>query len=105
METINPKSLRERLIEDGYPDTEITDNTVKHLLAMNSDAIGMLKKWLESGRVPKFEAIEGIDKTFLRDNLKMKDPAIIMAYGMLLDNPKYNAMLLKKKAVELGKLN
>lgn len=105
MENIDPKSLRERLIEVGYPDTELTDNSVKHLLDMKGDAAEMLKIWVETGRVPKFEAIEGIDKKFLRDILKMKDPAVIMAYGMLMENPKYNAMLLKRKAAELGKLS
>lgn len=99
MESINANTLRERLIEVGYPDTPITDNAVKHLLAMDGKAAEMLKTWFETGRLPKFESIEGIDRNFLRDTLKMLDPAIIMAYGMLLENPKYNAMLFKRQAL------
>lgn len=102
METINNMTLRECLLEVGYPDTLITDKSVEHLLNLKGVAAEMLKTWMETGKVTKFEAIEGIDRNFLRDNLKMKDPAIIMAYGMLLENPKYNAMLLKRKAEALN---
>ncbi len=100
---ITPDALRERLLDVGYTDTQITDNAVKHLLTLKGSAAEMLGQWYETGRVPKFEAIEGIDKKFLRDNLKMKDPAIIMAYGMLIENPKYNAMLLKRQALKMQK--
>ena len=99
MENITKEQLRERLLEAGYPDTPLADKTAEHLLALTGDAARMLASWLETGRSPKFEAIEGIDHRFLRDKLKMKDPAIILAYAMLCDNPKYNAMLLKRKAI------
>lgn len=103
MATLNKELLKERVLEIGYIDSPITEKAVEHLLALKGEAAAMLQKWYDSGRVDSFEAIEGIDKKFLRDTLRMKDPAIIMAYGMLLDNPKYNAMLFKKKAAELGK--
>lgn len=102
MGKINKTALRERLLESGYIDSQLTDNAVAHLLALKGDAAAMLELWFETGKRPKFEAIEGINHNFLRDKLKMKDPAIIMAYGMLLDNPKYNAMLFKRKAAELS---
>lgn len=104
MTTFDKKVLKERLLEVGYIDSLITEKAVEHLLALKGEAAGMLQKWVDTGRVASFEPIEGIDKKFLRDILKMKDPAIIMAYGMLLDSPKYNAMLFKKKASELGHL-
>lgn len=102
MATLDKNLLKDRLLEVGYIESPITDKTVEHLLALKGEAAAMLQKWVDTGRVTSFEPIEGIDKKFLRDVLKMKDPAIIMAYGMLLDNPKYNAMLFKKKAAELG---
>lgn len=102
MNTLSHDKLKQCLLEVGYPNTLITEKTVEHLLALKGKAAEMLADWMETGRVAKFEAIEGIDKSFLRDKLKMKDPAIIMAYGMLHDNPKYNAMLLKKKAAQLN---
>ncbi len=105
MTKINHDTLKEQLLEIGYVDAPITEKTIEHLLQLKGEAASMLEKWCKSGRVPNFNAIEGIDKKFLRDTLKMKDPAIIMAYGMLLDNPKYNAMLFKRKAAELGMIN
>ena len=102
MTKINHVTLKEQLLGIGYVDAPITEKTIEHLLQLKGKAASMLEKWCETGRIPNFDAIEGIDKKFLRDTLKMKDPAIIMAYGMLLDNPKYNAMLFKKKAFELG---
>jgi len=102
MKELNHDTLKERLIEVGYTDTAITDNAVKHLLMLKGKAADMLNTWFETGKVERFDAIEGIDRKFLKDILKMKDPAIIMTYGMLLDNPRYNAMLLKRKAAELG---
>lgn len=103
MSNLNHDILKERLLEIGYVDAPITEKTIEHLMQLKGAAATMLEQWYQSGRVPNFDAIEGIDKRFLRDYLKMKDPAIIMAYGMLLENPKYNAMLFKKKAAELGK--
>lgn len=103
MATLDKNLLKERLLEVGYIDSPITDKAAEHLLTLKGKAAAMLQKWIDTGRIPSFESIEGIDKKFLRDTLRMKDPAIIMAYGMLLDNPKYNAMLFKKKAAELGK--
>lgn len=101
MTTLDKQTLKNSLLEVGYPDTLITDKAVEHLLNLKGEAAEMLVAWVETGKVTKFEAIEGIDRNFLRDNLKMKDPAIIMAYGMLLENPKYNAMLFKRKAEAL----
>ena len=63
----------------------------------NPDAYAMLEEWMRTNKIRKFEPIEGIDVKFLRDTLKMKDPAIILAYGMLLHDPKRNAMFLKRQ--------
>ena len=38
--------------------------------------------------VAKVDAIEGVDSDFLKDKLCMKEPAIIIAYAILLDDPK-----------------
>lgn len=103
MTELNKENLRASLLEVGYPDTQLTDNAVEHLLQLKGKAAELLLVWFETGRVAKFEAIEGIDRNFLRDKLKMKDPAIIMAYGMLLENPQYNAMLFKRKAFAFNK--
>lgn len=89
--------LRERLLEEGYVEKNL-DRTIDNLMNLQGKARQALNEWLETGKVVNFEAIEGVDRRFLRDNLKMKDPAVILAYGMLLAEPKYNAMYLKRLA-------
>ena len=101
MKTIDKNDLRERLIDCGYIPEFGLENTVENLLNLqnieNPDAYAMLEEWMRTNKIRKFEPIEGIDVKFLRDTLKMKDPAIILAYGMLLHDPKRNAMLLKRQ--------
>lgn len=101
MNTIDRNELRERLIDCGYVPEFGLDNTVENLLNLrnieNPDAYKMLEEWMATGRLRKFEPIEGIDVKFLRERLKMKDPAVILAYGMLLHDPKRNAMFLKRQ--------
>ena len=58
----------------------------------------MLEQWMQTGKLQKFEPIEGIDIKFLRNTLKMKEPAVILAYGMLLFDSKNNAIILKREA-------
>lgn len=106
MKTIDKNDLRERLIDCGYIPEFGLENTVENLLNLqnieNLDAYAMLEEWMRTNKIRKFEPIEGIDVKFLRDTLKMKDPAIILAYGMLLHDPKRNAMFLKR---QVGKRN
>lgn len=98
MEAIDRTKLKELLIEDGYIEANGLEFTIDNLLNLTGPAAEMLRKWMATGEVDKFEPIEGIDKRFLRDKLKMHKPAIILAYGMLLKDPKRNAMLLKREA-------
>ena len=101
METIDKEQLRERLIEEGYVPEFGLDRTVENLLNLknlnNIAAYNMLVEWMKTGSIQKFEPIEGIDLRFLRDNLKMKKPAIILAYGMLLYDPVGNAEFLRNQ--------
>lgn len=101
MDTIDKNELRQRLIDCGYIPQFGLDRTVENLLNLknldNKDAYKMLEEWMESNRIRKFEPIEGIDVKFLKNKLKMKDPAIILAYGMLLHDPKGNAAFLKRQ--------
>lgn len=99
---INKEELRERLIGEGYLAECGLDRTVENLINLekleDKRAYEMLVKWMQTGKVEKFEPIEGIDYKFLKDTLKMKKPAIILAYGMLLYDPKRNALFLKREA-------
>lgn len=101
MKKIDKKELEQRLIDCGYIPEFGLDHTIENLLNLrnieNPDAYKMLEEWMETNEIRKFEPIEGIDLKFLRDKLKMKDPAIILAYGMLLHDPKRNAMFLKRQ--------
>ncbi len=101
MNAIDRNELKERLIDCGYIPEFGLEKTIDHLLNLknieNSDAYKMLEEWISTCKIRKFEAIEGIDLKFLRDTLKMKDPAIILAYGMLLHDPKRNAIFLKRQ--------
>lgn len=97
MNTINRDKLKELLLEEGYIESNGIEMTLDNLMNLTGDAAEMLKEWMETRKVRKFEPIEGIDRNFLRNEMKMKDPAIILAYGMLTsDNPKYNAYLLRR---------
>lgn len=104
MEKINKEELRERLIGEGYLAEYGLDRTVDNLLNLekldDKRAYEMLVKWMQTGKVDKFEPIEGIDYKFLKDTLNMKKPAIILAYGMLLYDPKRNALFLKREATK-----
>lgn len=101
MSTIDKNTLRERLVDCDYVPEFGLDSTVANLLNLqnleNKAAYNMLEEWMTTGKLRAFEPIEGIDIKFLRD-MKMKDPAIILAYGMLLHDPKRNAVFLKREA-------
>lgn len=102
MKEINKKLLREALIDEGYIESFGLDNTVENLLNLRNlddkSAYDMLVTWLETGKLTPFQSVEGIDLTFLLTTLQMKAPAAILAYGMLLYDPKRNAIVLKNEA-------
>lgn len=95
MNTINRQELKTRLIQEGYIEANGLDRTIDNLLNLDGKAAEMLVDWFKDGKNPEFEAIEGIDSSFLRNNLGMKEPAIILSYGMLLKDPKVNSAHLK----------
>lgn len=101
MNTIDRNQLKERLIDEGYIPEFGIENTIDNLLNLQNledkSAYDMLVEWMKTGKVRKFDPIEGIDLKYLRTTLKMKDPAIILAYGMLIYDPKRNAIFLKKQ--------
>lgn len=104
MEKIKKEELRERLIGEGYLAEYGLDRTVENLINLENledkRAYQMLVRWMQTGKIDKFEPIEGIDYKYLKDTLKMKKPAIILAYGMLLYDPKRNALFLKREATK-----
>lgn len=101
MSIVNKNELKQRLIDEGYIEEYGLDRTVENLINLekleNKAAYEMLCTWLKTGKIQKFESIGGIDLKFLRDELHMKNPAIILAYGMLLYDPEHNAIALKRE--------
>ena len=95
MNTIDRQNLKNRLLQEGYVEAFGLDRTIDNLLNLDGKAADMLKAWISDGVIPEFDAIEGVDSTTLREQLKMKDPAIILSYGMLLKDPKVNSIHLK----------
>ena len=95
MNTINRQELKNRLLQEGYVEDYGLDKTIDNLLGLNGEAAKMLQEWVDHGKVPEFEAIEGIDSNTLRVKLGMKEPAIILSYGMLKMDPKINSIHLK----------
>lgn len=95
MNTIDRNELKNRLIQEGYVEAFGLDKTIDNLLNLNGKAAEMLQAWMNEGKTPEFDAIEGIDSTVLREKLKMKEPAIILSYGMLQMDPKANSIHLK----------
>lgn len=92
------KTLKQRLIDDGYPETPGLDATVDRLLNFKGNPAQMFEEWYTTKKLPTFEPIDGIDAQYLRQNLRMKDPAIIIAYAMMIDNRKENVPYLKELA-------
>ena len=100
MENSDFKSLvRMRLAEIGYPDSVQTDDTVGRLCSLREESHKLLMDWLRTEVQVTFSPIQGIDSTFLRDNLGMKEPAIIIAHQMLLDDPNENAKYFRHLAI------
>lgn len=95
MNTIDRLELKNRLIQEGYVESFGLDQTIDRLLNLDGKAAEMLKVWMDEGIIPVFDEIEGIDSKVLREKLKMKEPAIILSYGMLQKNPKANSIHLK----------
>lgn len=92
---LNKDKLKQLLIQDGYEEANGLDRTVDNLMNLTGDAANKLAEWVNNGVQPYFEPIEGIDSSILRDQLQMKDAAIILSYGMLLLDPKGNSARLK----------
>ena len=95
MNTIDRQELKERLLKEGYVEANGLERTIDNLLNLEGKAADMLYGWLKSNILPQFEAIEGVDSTFLREQIKMKEPAIILSYGMLLKDPQINGAHLR----------
>lgn len=90
--------IKSHLLKDGYHDNSSTNETARRLLSLSGEPASMLSAWVENGTIPTFEAIQGVDSTFLIDMLHMKSPALIIAYAMLKDDPTENASYFKKLA-------
>lgn len=95
---MNKEIVKQKLLEVGYSDTQNLNATVNRLCDLKGEPYKLLISWLYDGKSPVFEAIEGVDSGFLRDKLCMKDPAIIIAYAMLLNDAKENADYFKHLA-------
>ena len=91
--------VRMRLAEIGYPDTEQTETTVGRLCSLREESRELLLNWLRTKSPVAFSPIQGVDSVFLRDNLGMKEPAIIIAHQMLLDDPNENAKYFRHLAI------
>lgn len=98
MHDIDINFLKSRLVKEGYANNSATEATVKRLLSFSGEAASMLIEWLENGTKPSFGSLGGVDSSFLVDKLKMKAPALIIAYVMLKEDPKENAAYFKKLA-------
>ncbi|MDE7414560.1 MAG: hypothetical protein K2N05_12345 [Muribaculaceae bacterium] len=100
MENSNLTALvRMSLAELGYPDTAQTDATVGRLCSLREESHKLLMEWLRNEVPVTFSPIQGIDSTFLREILGMKEPAIIIAHQMLLDEPVENAKYFRQLAI------
>lgn len=92
---MNKGIIKQRLLEVGYTDTPALDDTISKLCDLKGEPFNLLVSWLYEGKAPTFDAIEGVDSDFLKDKLCMKDPAIIIAFSMLIDEPKENSEYFK----------
>ena len=98
---MNKKTVKQRLLEAGYTNTNALDETVDRLCNLKGKPFELLEKWIIEGKEPAFEAIEGVDHVFLKEKLFMKAPAIIIAYSMLLSDAKENSEYFKHLAANI----
>lgn len=98
MHDIDINFLKSRLVKEGYANNSVTEATAKRLLSFSGEAASMLVDWLENGTKPSFGYLGGVDSSFLVDKLKMKAPALIIAYVMLKEAPEENAAYFKNLA-------
>ena len=87
--------IKERLIQIGYLDNVITDETVKRLSFLTGKPLELFQDWLSNDIMPYFEPINGVGSDFLIQKLNMKAPALAIAYAMLELEPKENANYFK----------
>lgn len=95
LDNMNVDQIKSRLIEEGYADNAVTEGTAKRLHSLNGESAKMLEQWVSNNIVPEFAPIEGIGSDFLVSKLKMKAPALIIAYAMLEEEPKENSRYFK----------
>ena len=95
---MNSEIVKSHLLEAGYQDNRVTDNTVNRLLSLSGLAHKMLYDWIYKSVSPSFNPIHGVGSDFLVERLHMKAPALIIAYSMLEENPEENAVYFKKLA-------
>lgn len=95
MNTIDKNALIKRLLEDGYKEENGLSQTVERLLSLSEPSMHKLEEWLINNTSPEFDEIEGISSKLLRDELKMKEAAIILSYEMLLSDAINNSRHLK----------
>lgn len=91
---INGQQLRARLVQEGYSGA-LLDQTTDDLLKLDGKSAEMLHSWLGKGIKPEFNDIEGLNSRLLREQYQMKEPAIILSYGLLMNNPVQNSKHLK----------
>lgn len=91
---INMHQLKESLIKEGYSGV-ILEHTIENLQKLEGKAAELLHSWLKSGTLPEFGDIEGFNSSILRKDFRMKEPAIILSYALLLNNPSQNSKFLK----------
>jgi hypothetical protein len=95
MTTIDKQDLKNCLLKEGYIEENGLNSTISHLLNLMEEPTRMLYDWMKTGKRPEFSEIHGISSEMLRQNAGMKEPAIIIAYDMLLTNPRRNSKLLQ----------
>lgn len=91
---INRQRLRARLVQEGYSGA-LLEQATDDLIKLDGKAAEMLRSWLNDGIKPEFNDIEGLNSRLLREHYQMKEPAIILSYGMLMNNPVQNSKHLR----------
>lgn len=89
--------IKDRLLQEGYNQNNLED-TISYLLSLGGDPKIMFERWLKENVKVEFNDIQGIDDKFLREKLQMKEPAIVIAYSMLIDSPEENSLYFRELA-------
>lgn len=99
MKTYTNDELKERLLENDYPnDEKLLESVIQKIQNFGTETQRIFDDWYITAKITDFD-INGITPAYLRKYHKMKDVGIMIAYDWLQKAPQEAVHLLKKPII------